>query len=101
MFGLLNSDIEFIINTVNKFECIKKIGIYGSRARGDYLDTSDIDIVLYGSIDLYTLSEVTDILENKSPYPYFVDVTSYDLIKDGLFKQEVDKDVRIIYEDKL
>ncbi len=98
MFGLENSDIDFIVKTCKNFDTIQAVGIYGSRARGDYKHNSDIDIVLYGEkIDLYALSELTYVLEEQSPYPYFVDIKMYKDLSDGIFKEEIDKDVIIIY----
>ncbi len=98
MFGLKNSDIEFIKNTARKFIDIDAIGIYGSRAREDFKQNSDIDIIVYGDISLINLSELMDILEEQSPYPFFVDVKCYNKLEDSLFKDEVDRDVKIIYK---
>lgn len=98
MFGLLKSDIEYIINVAKKHDSIKSLGIYGSRSRGDFKATSDIDIVIYGKeIDFITINELVEELEENSPYPYFVDIKHYDKITDEVFKNEVDRDVKIIY----
>ncbi len=98
MFGLRDGDIKFILETVKKYNDIEAVGIYGSRANGNYKHNSDIDIVLYGEkITLYTLSELTELLEEHSPYPYFVDIKVYNNIQDGIFKDEIDDNVKIIY----
>ncbi|MFV0503570.1 MAG: nucleotidyltransferase domain-containing protein [Lachnospirales bacterium] len=96
MFGLLDSDVEFILDVVKKMSTIDKVGVYGSRANNGYKYNSDIDIVLYGSISMYELGEIDYILNNKSPFPYFVDVVAYDIITDKQFKIEIDKTVNII-----
>lgn len=99
MFGLKNKDIEFIINVVQKYPEIKAVGIFGSRAMECYRGTSDIDIVLYGeTIDFDIINEVEEVLENQSPYPFYVDVKHYESIRDNVFINEVNKSVKIIYK---
>ncbi len=98
MFGLNKTDIDFIINNVKKYECIQAVGIYGSRSKGTYTKTSDIDIMLYGdNIDLFIVEELYQILEEQSPYPYYVDIKCFKDLKDGLFKAEVENNIKIIY----
>ncbi len=98
MFGLKEEDVKFIINAVTKFNCIDAVGIYGSRAKGNYKKTSDIDIMIYGEdIEPYIIEELYDILEENSPYPYYVDIKCFQSLNDGLFKNEVENNVEIIY----
>lgn len=47
MFGLKDSVIIKIKNILYKYEEIEKALIFGSRARGDYKTTSDIDIAIF------------------------------------------------------
>ena len=47
MFGLKDSVIINIKNILYKYEEIEKASIFGSRARGDYKKTSDIDIAIF------------------------------------------------------
>ena len=46
-FGLDNSLIEAIISLAAKYETVKRIVIFGSRATGDYKEYSDIDLAIY------------------------------------------------------
>jgi len=56
-FGLLDSDIEAIVRTLiahSKVECAL---IFGSRAKGNFRNGSDVDIALKGpGLDFDTLS---------------------------------------------
>ena len=36
MYGLLDKDIDYIVNAFNKFSQIEKVIIFGSRAMGNY-----------------------------------------------------------------
>lgn len=47
MFGLKDSIIIKIKNILSKYKEIEKALIFGSRARGDYKKTSDIDIAIF------------------------------------------------------
>ncbi|MDT7862486.1 MAG: nucleotidyltransferase domain-containing protein [Saccharolobus sp.] len=43
---MLNLAKEIIENILKDFPNLQEVYIFGSRARGDYLDTSDIDLML-------------------------------------------------------
>lgn len=47
MFGLKESVIISIKNILSRYKEIEKAVIFGSRARGDYKKTSDIDIAIF------------------------------------------------------
>ena len=97
MFGLLDSDIEYMTRFIAICPEVKAIGIFGSRAREEHRDHSDIDIVLYGpNISRAILDEADAYFIEQSPYPYFVDVKWYEGIKNPVFKDEVDKYVKMI-----
>ncbi len=73
MFGLRKVDIDFIIKEVKKVNKIDRVAIFGSRAREEYKDNSDIDIVLFGkNIDKRDILKLYELLEENAPYPFFV-----------------------------
>ena len=47
-FGLENKVIKNIVEILKKYEEVESAKIFGSRARGDYRNASDIDIALFG-----------------------------------------------------
>ncbi|AMM53809.1 nucleotidyltransferase domain-containing protein [Pyrococcus kukulkanii] len=55
---------EFIKRVEDKFGgSIESIVLFGSYARGDYSEDSDIDVLIVGDVDFYEIMEiVTDIL---------------------------------------
>lgn len=89
MFGLEARYIEFIVNTLKKNISDKnvKFYIFGSRAKGNYKEYSDIDI----AVDLNGQKLYEDILTNillefeDSVLPYEVDVVDLNAI-DEKFK---------------
>jgi len=80
MFGLKKSSIKKIQSIFEKYEAIESALLYGSRAKGNFRDNSDIDITLIGkTIDLNTLlkveTEIDDLL-----LPYQIDLSIYNKI---------------------
>ncbi len=55
-FGLDKTIIEKLKKIFEKYEEVERVCIFGSRAKGTYKDTSDIDIVMYGEKLTHTLN---------------------------------------------
>ena len=70
------------------------IWIYGSRARGDYTDRSDIDLALDAKqpIDFFIIAELKDVLEAAN-ISYRFDVIDLNSISDQKFKDAVKKEM--------
>ena len=71
-FGLSEKIYEEIKNVVNKYNKYQ-FKIFGSRARGDYKDNSDIDIAILGDVnegDEYLILNELDLIN----MPYTIDV---------------------------
>jgi len=82
MFGLKNRDIENIQKALGMFPNITAAIIFGSRAMGNYKNTSDIDIaVKLSDNDPNTTVKLSGILNEELPIPFFVDVVNIDTIK--------------------
>jgi predicted nucleotidyltransferase len=95
---LSKSQQNIIIDTLKPFHPTK-IGLFGSVARNEETNSSDIDILflLKNPIDLFTLSDLQYELEEKLHKK--VDLIS----ENGLnkfIKESILKDVKYIYEDK-
>lgn len=95
---LSKSQQNIIIDTLKPFHPTK-IGLFGSVARNEETNSSDIDILflLKNPIGLFTLSDLKFELEEKLHKK--VDLIS----ENGLnkfIKESILKDVKYIYEDK-
>ncbi len=55
-FGLDKTIIENFRKIFSKYEEVERACIFGSRAKGTYKKTSDIDIVLYGKNLTHTIN---------------------------------------------
>ncbi len=76
---------------------IETVVLYGSRARGDYHDRSDIDLSLKGEgLTSHHLALFEDCYYH-SKIPYLHDANLYDAIRSADFKMSIDRDGVVIY----
>lgn len=98
MFGLLNSDIEYIRKALGQFNEIEKAVIFGSRANGNYKKGSDIDISISGNaITRDTVYRLNDLLNEEYPLPYFFDLLHYEEITNEKLRDHIDSIGKEIY----
>ena len=91
-FGLLNSDIENIILILNKQTKIENAFIFGSRAKGNFKNGSDVDIALKGTeLDFDTVSQISYLLNEETNMPYKFDVLDYNKINEPQLKEHIDR----------
>ena len=79
-FGLTEDAIKKITGVFKSHSEVHEVIIYGSRAKGNFKPSSDIDITLKGeNINLRLLNQISLNLE-ELPLPYKFDVSIYDHI---------------------
>ena len=73
-FGLSNNNVDSIVNVLKRFEAIDAAYLYGSRAKGNYRQSSDIDLMLKGEkLGLAQLAHImTDLDDLMLPYQFDV-----------------------------
>jgi Predicted nucleotidyltransferases len=100
MFGLKDSIILEIKNVLSRYDEIEKALIFGSRARGDYKKTSDIDIAIFSdnitSTRLNLLRNDFDELD----IIYTVDVVYFNRISKKELKNNIVNDGIVIFSVK-
>ncbi|NFH70754.1 nucleotidyltransferase domain-containing protein [Clostridium botulinum] len=102
MFGLLERDIKYINEVLDKFEEIEKAIIFGSRAMGNYKKGSDVDIAIIGkNVTNKTIFRLDDYLNEVYPLPYFFDVIQYSSISNKKLINHIDNEGKVIYTKKL
>ncbi|WP_018248940.1 nucleotidyltransferase domain-containing protein [Orenia marismortui] len=96
-FGLKNKELEAIVNKIKKVDKIEEAVIFGSRARGDYSRSSDIDIAVYAEdISDMELNLLRDSLEQLDII-YKIDLVDVkSLTKEGLIKN-IEEEGVVIY----
>lgn len=89
-FGLSEKTIEIIKKFLSNYPQIKEVKIFGSRAKGNYKLSSDIDLALFGNINDKLLRHIASELD-ELPTPYQFDVINYNDIDNENLKNNIDK----------
>ena len=82
-YGLPQSTVQKICAVLSRYPQVERAILYGSRAKGNYKNGSDIDLTLRGGADL-TLNVIYKILTDldKLLLPYTIDLSIFDDISD-------------------
>ena len=95
-FGLDFSLIAKLNEIFNKLTEIEKVILYGSRAKGNYREGSDIDITIFGNINDETINSIkNDIEELNSPYLY--DISIFNKIKNQDLIEHINRVGKVIF----
>lgn len=98
MYGLEEDTISKINEVFSKYSQIEKVILYGSRAKGNYHNGSDIDITLKGkkltlSNSVYPIAEELDELY----LPYMFDISIFSHIKDHDMIDHINRVGKVFY----
>jgi len=80
MFGLKEKHINAINACFALYPQIEQVLVYGSRAKGNYRDGSDIDLTIVGNLDFSSLLHLEKQLDNLL-LPYKIDLSLHDNIR--------------------
>ena len=98
LFGLSSNNIAKINSVFNEYSDINEVLIFGSRAKGNYRDNSDIDLVIKGkNINLSTLQEIENKLEELY-IPNSIDLIVYDNINNSDLLNHINRIGKQFYE---
>jgi predicted nucleotidyltransferase len=96
-FGFKEGDLEIILTQVAKFPDIEKCIIYGSRAKGNSQQGSDVDIAIVSN-DKSIAPEISSLLNEESPLPYTFDVIDFNTITYQDLTVQINRSGIIIYD---
>lgn len=95
-FGLDESIINKIIEILKKYEEVSSAKIFGSRARGNHRNSSDIDIALFGDNLTHAINTKIFFEIDNLYLPYKIDLINFntlksdDKLKENILKEGVD-----------
>lgn len=98
MYGINDSDLKYIIDLLEKHPEIREGVIFGSRALGNYKVGSDVDIALKGENIGDIVSDISAILNEQSPLPYFFDIVDYHALTNTQLSDHIDTVGKIFYK---
>lgn len=97
MCGLTSSELEMIIEVFKSHPQIEEAVLFGSRALKRNRKGSDVDIALKGSSLGPLVAQVSGILNDEVPLPYFFDILDYEQIINDDLKDHIDRIGKTIY----
>jgi predicted nucleotidyltransferase len=99
-YGLPESVTEKICHVLSKYPQVEKATLYGSRAKGNYKNGSDIDLTLHGNhLNLNILYRIMDEIDDLL-LPYTVDVSIFNMIHDSEVVEHINRVGITFYNQK-
>lgn len=99
-FGLKENIIEQINSVFEKFPQVEEVVIYGSRAKGNYREGSDIDFTLKGKNLNHKLLNSISLELDKLFLPYILDISIYDKISNRDLIEHIKSAGKVFYESE-
>ncbi len=95
--GLSPGELRIVRNILSPYQQhIDKVGIFGSRANGNYKEYSDIDLVLYGNLAQQDLARLHTLFD-ESQLGVRVDINAYHLIAYPPLKRHIDSKHKTLF----
>ncbi|MEI6168607.1 MAG: nucleotidyltransferase domain-containing protein [bacterium] len=98
-YGLKDNIIQLICDVFSTFPQVEKAVLYGSRAKGNFKNGSDIDLTLQGgeALTLNILGDIMDALDELH-LPYSFDVSLFRDISDADLLEHIQRMGITFYE---
>jgi uncharacterized protein len=96
--GLSEDTIRKICNVFSAHPKVEKAVLYGSRAKGNYKNGSDIDLTLFGpDLDHRDLSDIIDELDELL-LPYTIDLSIFEKLDHENLRDHIERVGVIFYQ---
>ena len=93
--GVCNGDVLRPVFAQNP--AITKAVVFGSRAKGNHTERSDVDIALFGDVDFLGVERIAGTLDDL-PFIQKFDVVAYNLVGNATLREHIDRIGIAIYE---
>ena len=98
-FGLRETDLKQIQSILSTQPEIEEAIIYGSRAKGNYKNGSDVDIVLKGQqLNFNIIAHISFLLNEETLMPYTFDVLNYPTLQNSDLVEHINRIGKVIYK---
>ncbi len=97
-YGLTQEIIEKISNVYARFPEVEKVVLYGSRAKGNYKNGSDIDFTLYGTALTPDLRANIAMALDDLMLPYTIDLSFFDELENAELREHIKRVGKVFYE---
>jgi predicted nucleotidyltransferase len=97
-YGLNERNEKAIFRVLSRYDDIKSVLLFGSRAKGDFHEGSDIDLAIKDSnISNQTLRKIKSDFE-ESDLPFRVDVLDYSKLEETALKEHIERVGKVIIQ---
>lgn len=97
-FGLKEETINKINSVFQKYREVEEVIIYGSRAKGNYREGSDIDITLKGKeLDDHIRSKIYFDIDDLNT-PYLFDISIFDKLNSPDLEDHINRVGQVFYK---
>ena len=97
-YGLNQTVIDKICSVFSSFSQVEKAVLYGSRAKGNYKNGSDIDLSLFGKELTYNIyANIVDALDDLL-LPYKIDLSIFETLENTSLKEHIQRVGIVFYK---
>ena len=98
IYGLKKDSVQAIVSVLSDNRRIEKVILFGSRAKGENENGSDIDLALMG--EKLSLDDILDarIALDELLFPYKIDLIIYHRIKEKELKEHINRVGIVLYD---
>jgi predicted nucleotidyltransferase len=97
MFGITQNTTNELKAIFNRFNAIEEVVIYGSRAKGNFREGSDIDLTIKGNIEKKDLMKIIDDID-ESFIPYLIDISIFSQLNSESLKEHINRVGKVFYK---
>ena len=97
-FGLKEATIQKIHSIFKKYPEVEKVILYGSRAKGNYKNGSDIDLTLIGESLAYRIIGNIENDLDELYLPYTFDISIFHLLENDKLLDHIGRVGKVFYE---
>jgi predicted nucleotidyltransferase len=96
--GLTSNDIKIIQGLLQSEKAVEQAIVFGSRAKGNYRNGSDVDIALKGlHLDFRIVTHLSYLLNEETSMPYRFDLINYQTLNNDALKEHINMVGKEIY----
>lgn len=97
-FGLNTEDLKEILLIFKSVPEIEEAILFGSRAKGNFRNGSDLDIAIKGKdVGFSHISYISYLLNEETLMPYKFDILNYDMISNEDLKDHINRIGKTFY----
>jgi predicted nucleotidyltransferase len=90
MYGISQSALDKIKAVLFSMQGVEQVILYGSRAKGNYREGSDIDLAVKGNLAFDDLAKMSVNLDDLN-LPWKIDLSLYNQIKNDDLLEHIDR----------